>query len=47
MLKSITSREIFQTDPELKKKLWCDTFRSSGFYVNTVSKFSDKNAVLK
>jgi REP element-mobilizing transposase RayT len=45
IIKSITAREIFKIHPEVKKKLWGGYFWSSGYYVNTVSKYGDKNTI--
>ena len=47
MIKSITAREIFRRNPEVKKKLWGGAFWSSGYFVNTVSKFGDENTISK
>jgi len=47
MLKSITAREIFQRHPEVKKILWGGSFWSSGYFVNTVSKFGDESTISK
>ncbi len=47
MLKSITVREIFQRHPEVKKILWGGAFWSSGYFVNTVSKFGDESTISK
>ncbi len=47
MLKSITSREIFKVHPEVKKVLWGGAFWSSGYFVNTVSKFGDEDSISK
>ena len=47
LLKSITVREIFQKHPEIKKKLWGGSFWSSGYFVNTVSKFGDESSISK
>jgi len=47
MLKSITAREIFQRHPEVKKVLWGGSFWSSGYFVNTVSKFGDETTISK
>lgn len=47
MLKSITAREIFQRHPEVKKILWGGAFWSSGYFVNTVSKFGDESTISK
>ena len=47
MLKSITAREIFRRQPEVKKILWGGSFWSSGYFVNTVSKFGDESTISK
>ena len=47
LLKSITAREIFQKHPEIKKELWGGSFWSSGYFVNTVSKFGDESSISK
>ena len=47
ILKSITAREIFQRHPEVKKVLWGGAFWSSGYFVNTVSKFRDESTISK
>ncbi|MFI2743490.1 IS200/IS605 family transposase [Zhouia sp. PK063] len=47
MLKSITAKKIFQRHPEVKKALWGGNFWSSGYFVNTVSKFGDENTISK
>ena len=38
-IKSITAKIIFQNHPEVKKKLMNGTFWTSGYYINTVSKY--------
>ena len=47
MIKSITARELFKKHPEVKKVLWGGAFWSSGYFVNTVSKFGDENTISK
>ena len=47
IVKSITAREIFRLHPEVKKKLWGGNFWSSGYFVNTVSKFGDESTISK
>jgi putative transposase len=47
IIKSITGREIFRKHPEVKKQLWGGEFWTSGYYVNTVSKFGDENSISK
>lgn len=47
MIKSITARELFKHHPEVKKILWGGSFWSSGYFVNTVSKFGDEKSISK
>jgi REP element-mobilizing transposase RayT len=47
MLKSITAREIFKRHPRVRKVLWGGAFWSSGYFVNTVSKFGDETTISK
>lgn len=47
VIKSITGREIFKRHPEVKKQLWGGEFWTSGYYVNTVSKFGDESSISK
>ena len=47
IIKSITGREIFKKHPEVKKHLWGGEFWTSGYYVNTVSKFGDESSISK
>ena len=46
-IKSITARELFKTHPQVKKKLWGGSFWSSGYFVNTVSKFGNETSISK
>ena len=46
-IKSITAREIFRLNPEVKKKLWGGEFWTYGYFVNTVSKFGDEDTISK
>ena len=45
IIKSLTAREMFKVHPEVKKILWGGAFWSSGYFVNTVSKFGDENTI--
>ena len=45
IIKSIIGREVFKRHPEVKKKLWGGEFWTSGYYVNTVSKFGDESSI--
>ena len=47
IIKSITAREVFRSNPEVKKKLWGGEFWTDGYFVNTVSKFGDENTISK
>ena len=47
MIKSITAKEIFKKNPEVKKLLWGGAFWTSGYFVNTVSKFGDESTITK
>ena len=45
MIKSLTAREIFLKNPEVKKQLWGGEFWTDGFFVNSVSKFGDEMTI--
>ena len=45
ILKSITSREIFQKCPEVKKQLWGGNLWTSGYFVGTVGKHSNEKQI--
>ena len=47
MLKSITAKEIFKKNPEVKRQLWGGEFWTDGYFVNTVSKFGDETSITK
>lgn len=44
-IKSITAREIFEKNPEVKRQLWGGEFWTDGYFVNTVSKFGDESTI--
>ena len=46
-IKSLTAREIFSRHPEVKQKLWGGNLWTSGYFVNTVSKFGDESSISK
>ena len=46
-VKSITAREIFVRHPEVKKKLWGGEFWSDGYYVSSVGKHGNEEAITK
>ena len=43
--KSITARELFAREPEVKKKLWGGKFWTSGYYLNTVGRFGNEEVI--
>lgn len=45
MIKSLTAREILKGCPEVKVKLWGGEFWSDGYFVSTVGKHGDENAI--
>lgn len=45
IIKSITGREIFLRHPEVKKILWGGKFWTSGYYVNTVGRYGNEEAI--
>lgn len=44
-VKSITAKEIFKRNPEVKRQLWGGEFWTKGFYVNTVGRHGDENTI--
>ena len=44
-VKSITAKEIFKRNPEVKQKLWGGEFWTKGFYINTVGRHGDENTI--
>jgi len=47
VIKSITAREVFRQNPEVKQQLWGGEFWTDGYFVNSVSKFGDENTISK
>jgi REP element-mobilizing transposase RayT len=47
IIKSLTAREVFRENPEIKKILWGGEFWTDGYFVNTVSKFGDEDTISK
>ena len=45
MVKSITAREIFRVKPEIRKLLWGGEFWTKGYYINTVGKSANEEAI--
>ncbi len=46
-IKSITARELFRLHPEIKQFLWGGKFWTSGYYVNTVGLYGNKDVIKK
>ena len=44
-IKSLTSKEIFDQAPEIKKQLWGGEFWSDGYYISTVGKNGSETAI--
>ena len=44
-IKSLTSREIFDQAPEIKKQLWGGEFWSDGYYLSTVGKNGSETVI--
>jgi REP element-mobilizing transposase RayT len=47
IVKSITAKEIFRLNPEVKHQLWGGQFWSDGYYVNTVSVYANEEVIKK
>ena len=45
--KGITAKEMFRLHPEIKKMLWGGHLWSSGFYMNTVGRHGNEEAIRK
>ena len=46
-IKSITARKVFQKVTEVKKMLWGGEFWTKGYYINTVGKSGNEEAIQK
>ncbi len=46
-VKSITAKKIFQIHPTIRKLLWGGKLWTSGYYVNTVSQYSNFETIQK
>lgn len=44
-IKSITARELFDRHPEIRQMLWSGSFWTSGFYINTVGRAGNEEAI--
>ena len=47
IIKSITAKEIFKKHSEVKKQLWGGNFWTSGFYVNTVGEYANREVIIQ
>jgi REP element-mobilizing transposase RayT len=47
VINSLTAREIFRVNPEVKRQLWGGKFWTDGYLVNTVSRFGDESTISK
>ena len=47
MIKSITAREIFKRNSDIKQDLWGGHFWTSGYYVNTVGQYGNEEIIRK
>jgi REP element-mobilizing transposase RayT len=45
MIKSLTAREIFRTQPQVKKQLWGGEFWTDGYYAMTVGKYGNERVI--
>ncbi len=44
-VKSITAREVFRRNPEVKRQLWGGAFWSSGYFMNTVGQHGNEDVI--
>ena len=45
IIKSITAREIFKQNKEVKKQLWGGEFWTDGYFANTVGKYGNEDMI--
>lgn len=45
IVKSITAREVFKRNPEVKKQLWGGEFWGKGYFVNTVGEHGNEDVI--
>ena len=46
-IKSITARELFKQQPQIKRMLWGGQFWTRGYYVNTVGQYATAETIRK
>ncbi|MFT4568346.1 MAG: putative transposase [Saprospiraceae bacterium] len=44
-IKSITAKQIFESHPDVKMKLWGGKFWTSGYYINTVGQYANADVI--
>ncbi len=47
IIKSLSARELFKKHPEIKRILWGGNLWTSGYYVNTVGQYGNKDVIRK
>jgi REP element-mobilizing transposase RayT len=47
MIKSITAREIYKRNPQIRKQLWGGEFWSDGYLASTVGKHGEESTIAK
>jgi REP element-mobilizing transposase RayT len=45
IIKSLTARKIFESNPEVKKALWGGSFWTAGYYVGTVGEHGTEKVI--
>ena len=45
-LKSLTSRELFLKNPDIKKQLWGGSFWTNGYYADTVGLYVSRDVIM-
>ena len=45
IIKSITAREIYRQNPEVKKELWGGHIWTTGYYINTVGAYANEDVI--
>ncbi|MFC1692151.1 IS200/IS605 family transposase [Candidatus Latescibacterota bacterium] len=45
IIKSITAREIYRQNPEVKKVLWGGQIWTTGYYINTVGAYANEDVI--
>jgi len=45
IVKSITAKQIFKTNPEVKRKLWGGEFWTKGYYISTVGQYASEKVI--